>query len=218
MSSPFDELARTLATSMPRRRAVYVLGAALVTTSLTGFKPRPARAGTLALGRFSVERPCKTGQFCGFAVEGQDGYNIGCCMAKGVRFVCCNQDKEVGSWCCPEAHTCGDGTGKTGPSCVCSNKCKDGSCCPKSKGRCVSGTCCPLKRTTFAPGTKKNGVACCPPGTVAVPGATGACCPKGQLDCCEPPPVKGDGGDELANLSPALKRGQLCVNGKVRKA
>ena len=88
-------------------------------------------------------------------------------------------------------------------------------CCPKCKGRCVKGTCCPLKRTTFAPGTNRKGVACCPPGTIAVPGAVGLCCPKGDLDCCTPKDADPD--DDLVPLSPKLKRGQLCVKGEVRK-
>ena len=68
----------------------------------------------------------------------------------------------------------------------------------------------------LCPGNRGKGVACCPPGTVAVPGGTGKCCQKGDLDCCEPKAVEGDAGDELSQLTPKLKRGQLCVKGKVR--
>ena len=50
MSNLFDDLARNLAKPMPRRRAVTVLGAALVTAAIPGIRPRPAQAGNLALG------------------------------------------------------------------------------------------------------------------------------------------------------------------------
>lgn len=40
----FDNLARTLASPMPRRRAVRVLGAAVVVATLPGLRPRSALA------------------------------------------------------------------------------------------------------------------------------------------------------------------------------
>ena len=117
------------------------------------------------------------------------------------------------SWTCGKNEECG--SAKDG-FCKCSNTCKDGGRCPKSKGRCVKGTCCPAIRTTFAPGTNRKGVACCPPGTVAVPGREGVCCKKGDPDCCTPPDPDPD--DDLTPLAPKLKRGQLCVKGAIRKA
>jgi hypothetical protein len=80
----------------------------------------------------------------------------------------------------------------------------------------VSGKCCPAIRTTFAPGTRKRGVACCPPGTVAVPGGIGLCCRRGDRDCCEQYDTRI--GDE-ENLPPLpLRRGRLCVNGRIRRS
>ena len=199
MSSQFDDLARTLASPMPRRGVLRVLGSALVVTVLPGLRPRSAHAHGTGLQCPSPTRVCSNGKGSEVCVEpGGD-----CCIYP---------EAVVG---CKPGTKCG---GSINNACVdaCPNRCKDGKCCPKSKGRCVKGTCCPLKRTTFAPGTGGKGVACCPPGTIAVPGATGKCCPKGDLDCCEP--TDPDPDDELSPLSPKLKRGQLCVKGKVRKA
>ena len=116
---------------------------------------------------------------------------------------------------CKAGTKCG---GSINNACVdaCPKRCKDGKCCPKSKGRCVDGTCCPAIRTTFRPGSNKKSVACCPPGTIAVPGGAGECCPKGDANCCKS--RDPDPADDLAPLGIRLKRGQLCVKGKVRKA
>ncbi|MFN0156198.1 MAG: hypothetical protein ACKVUT_17630 [Gaiella sp.] len=199
MSVDFDDLARTLAASMPRRRALRLLGGAVAAAALPGFLARPAQARRGGL-------------------ECTDGYTL-CSNGKGSE-VCV----EPGGECCiyPEAVVaCKAGTkcgGSINNACVdaCPKRCKDGACCPKSKGRCVKDGCCPAIRTTFAPGTNRKGVACCPPGTVAVPGGVGECCKKGDPKCCTPPDPDPD--DDLAPLAPKLKRGQLCVKGKVRKA
>ena len=48
MSSQFDDLARTLASPMPRRGVLRVLGSALVVTVLPGLRPRSAHGAALA--------------------------------------------------------------------------------------------------------------------------------------------------------------------------
>lgn len=212
MNSPFDDLARTLATPMPRRRALRSLGAALAISAIPAL--RPARAAATG------ECPGTT-KLC-FVKLPMGGHSAGCYYPTVER--CCigpnndSQHPNKMSWICDKDEGCGEMIpgGDIKLACTCSNRCKDGKCCPRSKGRCVDGTCCPAKRTTFAPGTNGKGVACCPAGTIAVPGRTGQCCPKGDMTCCDPEDTTDD--DLLAPLGKKLKRGQLCVKGKVRTA
>ena len=209
MSSAFDDLARSLATSMPRRRALRTIGVALAVGTIPALRPaRSAAAG---------ECPGNT-TLC-FVNIPMGTHAAGCYYPRVEK--CCigpNNDQvhpNEMSWICGVDEACGTIVpgGDIKLACTCSNRCKDGKCCPRSKGRCVNGTCCPAIRTTRAPGTR-NLVACCPPGTIAVPGVSGHCCPKGKPDCCKPEDPDPD--DDLTPLGPKLKRGQLCVKGKIR--
>ncbi len=208
--SLFDDLARTLATPMPRRGALRTIGAALAAGAVPALRP------DRALGHAGRTQACPSPTKRCFVAIKYGTHEGGCYYPDYAK--CCkgpNNDKEHPnqmSWTCPKDNDCGSAATQF---CTCSNKCKDGKCCPKSKGRCVKGTCCPLKRTTFAPGTKGKGVACCPPGTIAVPGGTGLCCPPADKDCCDKYDVRND-DDELSVLGP--KKGNLCVKGKLRKA
>ena len=199
MSSPFDDLARALATPLPRRRVLRLLGSAVAVAALPSFRARPALARGTGLNCPPPTILCSNGR----------GSEL--CRDPGEE--CCDYPEALVR--CKVGTKCG---GSVNNACVdeCPNRCKDGKCCPKNKGRCVKDACCPAIRTTFAPGTNRKGAACCPPGTIAVPGETGQCCPKGDLSCCEPKDLDPD--DLLAPLVPKLKRGQLCVKGKVRKA
>ena len=199
MSSPFDDLARALATPLPRRRVLRLLGSAVAVAALPSFRTRPALARGTGLNCPPPTTLCSNGRGSELCLDpGEE------CCDYGVALVRC----KVGTKC----------GGSYNNACVdaCPTRCKDGTCCPKSKGRCVKGVCCPAIRTTFAPGTNRKAAACCPSGTIAVPGALGQCCPKGDLDCCKP--KDPDPTDDLAPLGVKLKRGQLCVKGKVRKA
>lgn len=207
----FDDLARVLATPMPRRRALRTLGAALVVSLLETRRPEPAAARSLRSQACPAPyRRCFVAIKYGTHEGGCfDPRHSKCCVGPNGDPVRPNRM----SWTCPADVECG--SAKTG-FCVCTTRCTDGGCCPRSKGRCVAGTCCPAIRTTHAPGTNGKGVACCPPGTIAVPGATGKCCPRNDLQCCDPPPA--DEGDEVVSLGPRLARGQLCVKGKVTRS
>lgn len=211
----FDSLARTLASPMPRRRALRLAGAALVAAAVPGFAPRAASAAGSDCG--TEQNPCS--KFCkkpGEKACGRESTNdcgqVGCSLQgcyKVATTDCCRAGDEA-PWFCPKG-TCG----KVRPECPCPTTCKDGTCCPRSKGRCVNGKCCPAIRTTFRPGSSKKAVACCPPGTVAVPGGVGLCCPKGKPGCCDAFDPRADASD-LAPLG--LPKGKVCVNGKVRNA
>lgn len=203
MSGAFDEFARNLATPMPRRRALRLLGGAIVVAAVPALRAGSARgaaAASLPLGRFA-EKPCLKGVFCGFAVN--NGYNIGCCHNPKVPFVCCNQNQETGSWCCPEGFTCGDGTGKGKGNCICNGAVnpKTGACnCPPNK---VCGKQCCEEHETCDNGEcvrcdddNRCGTDCCPTGSVCRNKARSLCCVKswkpctagsgGVVKCCPP--------------------------------
>ena len=50
MSGLLDDVARTLATPMPRRRALRALGAALLAASVPGFRPAQGLAARAQVG------------------------------------------------------------------------------------------------------------------------------------------------------------------------
>ncbi len=235
MSEFFDDLARTLAKPMPRSRALRTVGAALVTAVAPAALARPVSAAPLAtqactgcgvphLAGCVLNKTCGSGQSVGFPVcckwpgflgQWSPGGAAGLCAQAGAQE---NSPPGGLACCCPPNTICGNVQGGEPP---CVPKCNgpvcsvDKQCCPKKTGRCVKGKCCPAIRTTKATGPNSRAVACCPAGTIAVPGATGLCCRRGHKDCCDKfDPRNGD--DDLSPLPPP--RGKLCVNGKLRKA
>ncbi len=227
MSEFLDELARTLAKPMPRRRALKLLGGAMVSVAAPAIVARPARAAPQR-----TEAGCPPG-VCGVPFI-QGCQSAGKCPS--THPICCKFPGKLGAidpnseglcsqngnpavsppggtaCCCPPGHSCG---AIPGAPCVCSGpKCTaDGKCC-KRPNRCVKGKCCPAIRTTRAAGGGRA-VACCPPGTIAVPGRTALCCPKGDKNCCDNfDPRSSD--DETPPLPPP--KGKLCVRGKLRKS
>lgn len=186
MSELFDEIARSLARPMPRRRLLSVVGVALLTASVPALRPRTARAGTAARG-FARDAPCSFtgGQFCGFPVN--NGFNIGCCWKKGEKFVCCNHNKKVGSWCCRDGYTCGPGDYSLGrPNCMCAGRDCGGKCCAKNQ-ECENGECvnCTSER--------RCGKGCCKPGEFCASKPQGLCCKDGD-NACAVLPRAGSGG------------------------
>jgi hypothetical protein len=152
----FDELARTLATPMPRRKAVQIIGGAVAAAAVPAFKAAEAHANPnpLRLGAFRPTEGCggvctAPKVVCGFEVTsktGNVGCNVGCCHVPGDKTtaVCCNQNHATGSWCCPEEYRCGDGTGTGQGNCihVCPpNRNCDHVCCPKGEV-CRNGKIC----------------------------------------------------------------------------
>jgi hypothetical protein len=109
----FDDLARSIAGgTMPRRRAMRLLGGALVGTAVASIPgvalaaPNPKRCGSLGL--------CPGDLICV-----QRGRNPRCGCPSG--------STQFGTTCCPDAQVCGSGA--------------DATCgCPPGQA-CVSGTC-----------------------------------------------------------------------------
>ena len=207
MSNLFDDLARTLAQPMPRRGALRAIGAGLAVAAIPALRP------DRAVGHAGRAHQC-TGRHQRCFVAIPFGTHEGGCYTREFQQCCKGPNNDPVhpnqmSWVCPKDHTCGEAG-----LCKCTTKCGDGSCCPRSKGRCVNGTCCPAIRTTHRPGSSGKGVTCCPSGTIAVPGGSGLCCRKGDLDCCDKHDVR-KGDDELTPLGP--RKGHLCINGKIRK-
>ena len=128
----FDELARTLASPMPRRRALRLTGAALVAATVPALRPRSALAGC------GPDTPCSSTchlppHIGGCGVEGPTGCGsqINCrlsggCMVEGE--TCCrggtgaNED----AWICPKDYKCGSSrsTPCNGGTCGCLPPCR----------------------------------------------------------------------------------------------
>lgn len=189
MSERFlDDLARTLAEPMPRRRAVRVVGTALAFAALPSLAPRTVRATGRAvpcIGQYPI--PC--GQGC--CIEGgkccgvrKDGLPL-CCTSQSP--VCCVQPGGQTKICCKANEQCGPVTrneiyGNKERTCV--RRCPPGrafcrgKCCPPGQ-ECRSGKCAsPCK-----PSWRKCGRKCCPKSTFCCDAKNKLCCQKGT-DCC----------------------------------
>jgi hypothetical protein len=187
MSGFFDDVARTLATPMPRRRALRTIGSGLAVAAVGALRPgaaagRPARA-------VACPQTCSSSTVaCCVAIK--YGFHIGgCCRQPGED--CCvgpNLDQEHPnqmSWCCPTG-TCEAAGGRCKPGCP-PNTFKCGTeCCRRARPTlpqevCYHGHCrpaCPDK-------TKKCGDTCC---TSKQKCRNGKCCEKcgGNGTCCDP--------------------------------
>jgi hypothetical protein len=178
-----DELARTMAAPMPRRRALRILGGALVSVSVPGIFTTRAHAAA----RFHR------------------------CVPEGGELCECNCKGEVcqRNCCTPkEVYTCKCGTVAEGAGCVCRRPCgsacctrgqycasaKNQLCCNTSRGQgseepCVSdegglAQCC-------KPGFKCCGKACCHSLTQKCDEDGYCACKRGNTrqcggDCCNP--------------------------------
>ena len=204
-----DDVARVLAEPMPRRRAVRVIGGAVIGVAFGGFWTRGARAqqgeclpghspcitspnlvccndltedcvpGPLHICR-NKPTPCPAGTtHCG------GRYDFDCCRPG---FDCENSvcvpgcppgSKKCGRTCCGRDQQCSGGR--------CVKACPRGravcgkKCCPKGQ-RCVNastGLCTPCKKGQTSCGKK-----CCPKGTFCCNPARGICCKKSGGECC----------------------------------
>ena len=172
----FETLARALATPMPRRRAVRLVGASLVALSVPGMRPRSIRS----------------------AHRGPPGVDT---CATNERTCLKDIGAEPREYCCPAPawnRVCG--TRKNGYACkkVCQETKKQFPCetLPDKYGW-TNGVCCIRKfgnacdprgpRSIFKckKGTEKCRNTCCPKGTYCCgPKNTGVCCDKKKGSCC----------------------------------
>ena len=177
-----------MAKPMPRRRALRLLGGAVVSTALpSSLWPSAARGGPATRRRAGCEGApdCKehpgTKTCLSFGIEGNDG------CTRYIR-VCCPQGPEEQSECCPAKH-----------SSTCCYKGQDcqlyqsgdrqyGRCvgCPSGHEKCGT-TCCGIGEKCADPGHDQ----CCPPRTIPCgSGLNVNCCATKEVccknTCCRP--------------------------------
>lgn len=179
----FDDLARTLAQPMPRRRAVRVLGAAVLTAAVSGLRP------ALALGA-GAQTPCDAPGLCpsDTKVCGEPwiaGCLKDCCLPRTQ--ICCTwKGTPPTVICCGKDERCGDKPAECLPACPPgSTKCGRDCCEPYEN--CVGGKCeC----------NERCGGKCCEEGATCRNDKRSLCCPStwkvctagsaGAVKCCPP--------------------------------
>jgi hypothetical protein len=196
----FDELARTLAAPMPRRRALRLAGVTLAAAAVPGLRPRFARGAAPACGGLTPQK-------CVATAAGSNGNRAQVCIASDG--VCCSNDLcaigcnpwescSPGQGCDDTRLLCtdpraagirGGGNPKGRPK-FCSTRLKSGpSVCYPNGRELTWGWCCQAGETC---GSKINdcscegtvcGAGCCKSGEECVNPSKGLCCPKGWTHC-----------------------------------
>lgn len=170
--SLFDDLARDLATPIPRRRALRTIGAAFAIGVVRAIIPGRALADS-GRGLGCAGHVCGPGvdqKFCCVQMPGpyDSWHSTGCCGGPG-REDCCigsNGDDANGlpyrpmTWCCPSG--------------TCSGSIMDGRA-PGKAGGCV-GKACTSDET-------QCGKACCKPGEYCASPRLNKCCTNGDSIC-----------------------------------
>ena len=187
-ANSFDDLARTLATPMPRRRALRTMGAALAISAFPALKP--AWAGAQGARKHTCQRcfvAIKFGTHEGGCCSTTPGFLQDCCIGPNDSQDHPNQM----SWCCAKG-ACGASGGRCNFSCPSTHfLCGSKKCCLKARPTlpaevCYQGRC--------LPGCPSNTLKC---GTVGTPICcnktkqqcrNGKCCDKcgGNGTCCDP--------------------------------
>lgn len=193
----FDDLARTLASPMPRRRAVRVIGASLVAIALPGISPPRARA-------FSDECETRSGRLGSFSCSRFDRATgkLECkyCGYPFQRYQCV--DYKCVDGCKTAARATGKKTQATWSAATDPNgRPLKFECCPIPDTIPRDGECLPNCGLLYrGEGYVQCGMECCPPGETCkivqgkqkcVPCANtcrpqngnAICCNKGE-DCC----------------------------------
>lgn len=198
----FDDVARTLARPMPRRRALRLIGAALTTTATAALWPRSARSNP-PVNCPSGSKPCERG-CCGeheICCPKGDGVHAACCL-EGQR--CCHDEwgraaccgcttgfTECGDDCCPEGFLCG-GSAERRICVYCPSRQVCGSFCCQDDEECVKKRC--IRKCS--PGERRCDERCCVERTERC--VNGECRPK-----CD--------DDEIPCGEKCCQRGEVCV-------
>jgi hypothetical protein len=200
----FDDLARNLASPMPRRSALRMLAAGVVVATVPGMTARRARAA-------DQPKPCSgagAGEFCGNVNPlGKIGYNIGCCRGgpNERNTVCCpGIPGTVGSLCCPPGYICGNTSANAKENCKCPSGVVCGDTCCNRGEYCETFLGFDSFCTRFCPGGNKkcSGGVCCT--GLETCGFFGCSCKSGLVSCgtglcCNP---KKDPGDPNPGYNP----------------
>ena len=202
MSQYLDELARTLATAMPRRRAVRLLGGALIGVAFPAGAARAARAthDCPSQNAFLCQCPNKDLFFkvCCPNKTATDEYKCECFADRAqCTHISKPCDETCGKKCCDETQYCASPNRSL--------------CCKKAERVCIvlptpgsgrgggAAKCCPPSRPTCCANDKR--ASCCDPNDSCCAGAccppdktcqNGVCkCPKGTKlcgrECCKGP-------------------------------
>lgn len=202
----FDDLAKTLAQPMPRRRALRLLGSAVAVAVLPGLRARPAGAhakkltfrcgpGTEPCSRNGLDVCMPEGGTCCWFSPKESGYEpwgivVGCppgtnCgTARRQRCICPPEHRCGQDGCCPETEFCASPNRslcckKGQDACLVPNR-PEGTCCDKNERCCSSPTradCCGEKQACH------DGACRCPKTQPVKCGRK--CCKKG-IKCCDP--------------------------------
>jgi hypothetical protein len=209
MGSLLDDLSRQLAEPIPRRRALAILGAGVVTALVPALRPGRARAqgaqpdpgcgDETATCERQGKVLCGAVSYLGCIFQCCDPSDGGCCITY-------NDKGPDSAGCCPAPDY-----GCVGPrgSCACVNPC-GGSCCSSARDEvCLdpeTSRCCPKPQVC--------GDDCCPDGQKCVDQARHQCCPIdkvacygafGALACCAP--------DEECCASHTVEFAECCGKG-----
>ena len=191
MSTFLDDVARSLAQPMPRRRAVRVLGGAIASVAMSGVISRGARA---ALGQTD---PCACS-------PSQPATRCGIRRGAGCTAVCC---PTAGNWpkCCQWPGV--DHLFPNSSSWSCINKPNSGPgfeahtiCCCPANTRCGSPTAGQLPCVPCPTGRRPCGHRCCDRGKYCANDRLSLCCSKGQVRCGQRCCRQGSCADPGASL------------------
>lgn len=228
-----DDLARSLATPMPRRDALRTLGASLA-MGLFPWLRATAAVNTPALSSCPASVTGCGGRWptaCCITLPGKEQYHSGGCYA-AKDTTCCTGN---GAWLCGKPSTCGATFGKCIHACPAGETICVNACC-KPNQFCQGNQCYP--RRTCTSQETICGQACCGPGTFCgspnrnlcctsgdnaclVPqGSGGTCCKPGQnccftgatAKCCEATQVCKDGECKCGNAAGVTPCGNTCCS------
>lgn len=193
----FDDVARTLAEPMPRRRAVRVIGASLVALAVPGVSPRMARAATIGASDDIGPSVCPGRTRCSTYIDPSN-------WPKGQKHKCCPYPAQ--QYRCGSNWTCIDGcaaaakaAGGTKGVPTCSTEKKGGTdpssshepkrydCCvfpfhvPDGDGRCLPN--CEWNLNMWAGKGHRCGETCCHSFELCVDGTCRRCESLGGRSC-----------------------------------